>query len=314
MPSSISSFEDVPRREVGLGASVIFLALTVLLLAGLELGARVGVPHLSRIERRAVDEYQAALNCGRQHTAAKQVLFVGNSLMGEGVQFDVLRKRLFPSVDAKRFLIESADARDWYFGLRRIFAAGSRPNAVVLFLNPGQLVSDQLRGDYSAYRLVRPEDLVTAAREGNMSNTSASNFVSAHFSAFFGLRAEIRKWVIGKLFPQFPQLTRMLIRQNQKKPLDKQTLYEKAARRLDEFRRLAQHYGADFTLVVPPSGPGEDPEYARIVERAGRAAGVAVLVPVPPGSLPAEDYSDGFHLNSTGAAIFTRRLADSLGQ
>ena len=48
------------------------------------------------------------------------------------------------------------------------------------------------------------------------------------------------------------------------------------------------------------------------VARAGRAAGMPVLIPVAPGELGPSYFKDGFHLNQRGAEIFTARLVEAL--
>ena len=48
------------------------------------------------------------------------------------------------------------------------------------------------------------------------------------------------------------------------------------------------------------------------VARAGRAAGVPVLIPVAPGELGQSYFRDAFHLNQRGAEIFTPRLWEAL--
>jgi hypothetical protein len=312
MPSSTSNFELPRRREVGLGASYTLLALAALLVGGLELVSRAAVPRLSKIERRTEREYAAAVACGRERPAAKQALVLGNSLLNAGVQFERLQQLLRPGVNATRFVVEDTYVGDWYYGLRRLFAAGSRPDAVILMLNPRQLVSWKVRGDYSAYRLVQAAELPAAARDLDLSNTQATNLALAHFSTFFGLRSQIRNWVIGHIFPDFERLTYQIITHTTPPPLDEATVYAKSVERLRLLHELAAAHGSELVLVVPPSGPHEDPAWAAAVQRAGTVAGVRVLVPVQPGSLSEDYYKDPIHLNTSGAEIFTARLGAAL--
>jgi hypothetical protein len=51
---------------------------------------------------------------------------------------------------------------------------------------------------------------------------------------------------------------------------------------------------------------------ASIVQEAGAAAGVTVLVPTMPGTVPARSFSDGFDLNEEGAKLFTEKFIECL--
>jgi hypothetical protein len=67
--------------------------------------------------------------------------------------------------------------------------------------------------------------------------------------------------------------------------------------------------GARFILVIPPSYQ----KRAETIAQADAQLGVNVLVPVGGNEFDATYYNiDGFHLNETGARIFTTRLAANL--
>jgi lysophospholipase L1-like esterase len=85
-----------------------------------------------------------------------------------------------------------------------------------------------------------------------------------------------------------------------------------AIERLQALRDLAARWNSQFVLVIPPSDGGRGDPAAAELQAAGDAAGVPVLLPVAAGSLPADLYADGFHLNQRGAEAFTARLIDSL--
>src|SRR4051812_45762801 len=129
MPSSISA--SSVRR-----ATCLVIAGCVTVVLGIEAVARVGFDRMSRIQRRTVDEYQAARTIGHgPATDQKQLLLVGNSLLEEDVRFEDLRAALFPRWNTRRFVAEQTFYIDWYYGMKRLFRVGARPDVVVLMLS-----------------------------------------------------------------------------------------------------------------------------------------------------------------------------------
>ena len=124
-------------------------------------------------------------------------------------------------------------------------------------------------------------------------------------SYFYGTRAEIRNWVLNKMLPDLPVLTKHF-RFSPTLPADN-SVSEIASNRLGLLRELCNRYGAEFVLVVPPAR--EDSGISAIAEAAA-SQGVPALIPVR--VLPGIDYADSVHLNPGGAAKFTSALAESL--
>jgi len=294
-------------------ACLAFVAIAVFFLASLELLFRVGVQRVSRIEQRVVREYKSVLESGRRPSSAKQVIILGNSLLESGLQFEVARNALLTCIDARRLVVENTNYHDWYFGLRGLFDEGSRPNAVVLVMTPRQFVGSTVRGPYFAYHLMRTADLPLVVKELKLSNTEASNLAFANASAFFGLSAEVRKWIAGVIFPDLPGLMNLATRPRYQ-PLIEELVYSTSLVRFQELLELTNQYHSRFILIVPPTDDGRVMAggYSAI-RRAGVAAGVSVLIPVHPDSLLPEHYSDsGLHLNVRGAEVFTRCFVESL--
>lgn len=118
------------------GRHVFLLLLTCALVCALiEAGTAFEFERISRIEQRREKEYQGALE---MHSAehATSVLVAGNSLLLEGVDFPQLQQDVGPEFSLRRLVVEGTFYLDWYYGLRRMFASGARPNVVVLVLNP----------------------------------------------------------------------------------------------------------------------------------------------------------------------------------
>ena len=79
------------------------------------------------------EEYQAAIHLRKTPgSKTKHILILGNSLVGQGIDFGALQQTLPPDWKAHRFWIYNTYYTDWYFGLRRLFAEGSRPDVVAI--------------------------------------------------------------------------------------------------------------------------------------------------------------------------------------
>jgi hypothetical protein len=225
------------------------------------------------------------------------------------VDFPRLQQQAGPDLNLYRVVVEGTFYLDWYYGLRRMFASGARPDAIVLVLNPTQLASPAIGGDYTVHFLVDKADLLEFAKETGADRNRLSSLALANLSFFYGTRAEIRNWVLGQILPDLPGLTRSF------HPAPKEpaagSLQELTTQRLQRLRQLCQRHGAELVFVLPPSNEdiGTD-----VVSRAAASLGMQVLIPIAPGVLPLSDYSDHFHLNPNGASKFTPALAAGLRQ
>jgi hypothetical protein len=210
---------------------------------------------------------------------------------------------VIPDVKPSRLVVENTSYLDWYYGLRGLFRQGAKPDVVVLVLNPTQLTSNSFNGDYSARFLVAPQDLPSFSRSVGADGNRASSLWLANVSAFYGARAEIRTWLMGRLLPGLTSLFRTSPRPSGG------DVGAVASERFTELRELCLQNAAQLLVVLPPArrDAGVDG-----ITQAAAQADVHVLIPIAPGVLPPSNYADNFHLNATGAGIFTPALASSL--
>jgi hypothetical protein len=305
MHLSISSFRT---RQPGKAHIALVLALCALFCLSVELIVARYFGRVSRIEKRRETEYRAAVSMRSARAYNKtSVLVAGNSLLLDGVDFPELERNLSPDVEPQRTVFENTSYLNWHYGLRRLFNAGARPDVVALVLSPWQLISDATEGDYCVEMLVDPRDLVRFAGETGADRNRLSVMALDKASFFFGSRAEIRTWILGKMLPDLPALTQYF-RFPVSLPADS-SIAGIARKRLDRLRELCEQYGVRFVLVVPPAR--EDSGLKALVDAAA-IQGVTVLIPIP--VLPASDYADLIHLNPQGAGKFTPALAQSLKQ
>jgi hypothetical protein len=303
MHLSTSSSRTPNRRDIA-----VLLLTCASVCALIESGTAFMFGRISHIENRRETEYRQAVSMHRSKDT-QSVLIAGNSLLLEGVDFQQLQREIGSEMDLHRAVVEGTFYLDWYYGLRRLFAAGAQPDAVVLVLNPIQLTSGAVGGDYTAHFLVDRRDILQFAKETGADRNRTSSLALANLSFFYGARAEIRNWVLGRILPDLPALTHGL--QSVPRGLTGDILRDVATQRLERLRQLCQDHGAELVFVIPPSN--EDMGAAAVSEAAA-LHGVQVVIPIAPGVLPLSDYSDRFHLNPNGASKFTPALASELRQ
>jgi hypothetical protein len=289
--------------------SVLLLTVLALVSLGLELATRRTLSHVSEVGQRLNSEQASAEEIRQSGEGPVPVLIVGNSLLGSGVDPQLLDNRLRPEHHLVRFVVEDTNYLDWYYGLNRLFREGARPKTVLLMLSPRQLAATTVRGDIFGRVLLDPRDVLQVKHDSASDNTTTGGFLFATVSEFYGFRSEIRKWFLLRLLPDFPDLTARLRPVALPLPADDE-LESRIQPRLERMARLCADYGAQLVLVLPPDNDANDGSSA--VFQAARANNIPVVVPFGPGELPPTLYSDGVHLNAEGAAVFTRVLGSSL--
>jgi hypothetical protein len=263
---------------------------------------RFGYGRISRIRRRTQTEYLDAIRTREPGT----VLIAGNSLLKDGVDVERLGEQLGASIKPRRFVVENTNYTDWYYGLRHLFSRGSRPETVLLIMSPRQWVSPAFHGDEIGGLMLNRSDVRRVAADVGIDNTKAANLMFATFSNFYANRAQLRKWLLGRLVPGLESFSIRLVPNHSAPPLN-EALERTSLERLRAMRELCGQYGARLIVAIPPTNA--EPREVAAVAGAGGAADVAVLVPVQEGRLPADYFSDGFHLNERGRSIFTDALA-----
>jgi hypothetical protein len=317
MPLSTSSSDGVggmpstPTRRLTSARTGVIALLTGLavILLGLELASPVILTHLSRIERREEGESRAARTLRTLTPDGRPtVLFVGNSLLLEGIDIDSLRDNLAPQYAVSRFAIEQTHYLDWYFGLRRLLQEGSRPSVIVLTLATDQLASHFTLGESFARRQMSARDFPLVVRESKLDKTTASTYLFAHWSNWLANKGFIRQDVLILLVPHFRELAGR-IADHAPHINNPSVLVGMAQQRLPELHDLAQAYGIKVVLLVPPT---LRQDHSQEIQEMGDRIGVPVWVLSPPGEFSRDLFRDGFHLNQQGSGIFTERLAKQI--
>jgi hypothetical protein len=294
--------------------SIALLAAAALgYLAALEMAARVLFPVHSAIAARIRSDWSTALRLGVSPPHDRRnFLVVGNSLLQAGIDRKELRALQQRSTLTIAVMpIENTDYLDWYFGVQRLLAQGSKPEFVVLCLVPVQLISHSTNGEVFARTLMRPVDILRVKQAAGLDWTTTTTYLMASASAWMGYSAEIRNWIRVETLPGMAELATYFWQRAPANPRA-DVLKEIAARRLAQFSAVCADYGCKAVVVIPPLVRDRGDGSLAALTRAGRATGVPVLIPVAPGQLGQSYFKDGFHLNQRGAEIFTPRLLEAL--
>lgn len=298
------------RRGMSAKAGIVtLLAGLVLLYLGLEVSSPAILAHLSRTEQRIAVELKAAQKLQPTTKDGRPtVLFVGNSLLLQGVAIDSLRSDLAPQYEVSRFAVEQTHYLDWYFGLRKLLQEGARPSVIVLTLATDQLASHWTMGEAFAHRQMSTQDFLLVWREAQLDRTTASSYVFAHWSQWQADKGFIRQCVMILTVPKFRDLAAR-IADHSPHVGDPTALTSAAEHRLPQLAELSREYGLRIVLLVPPT---LRQDYSSEIQKIGDSAGVPVWVLSPPGEFPRDYYADGFHLNEHGAEIYTARISQQL--
>ena len=288
--------------------SVLLLVIFSFLIA-VEFVSTYGFNRVSKIQSRTREEYLATLQMRHTHSRGRtQVLIAGNSLLLASVDMSLLKETMPADYEIKRFAVEQTTYYDWLFGLRRIFYEGARPDVLVLSLSARQMAMSEVLGEYFAHNLMSVRDLPTVAADLDLDRTTTSNLLFGHVSAFYSGRADIRKWLLAKIFPGVHALTDLMTQTPP--PQLGETEFRALPQRLAALKRIAAEYDVRLVFLAPPL---IREAYMDVLTAAGAAAGVSMIVALPPEALEHQDFGpDGFHMSDTGAARHTRALAPML--
>jgi hypothetical protein len=187
-------------------ALVLLLALALCYACALELATRVVLPRISHLEGRLAADYAAARHLTpKSADGSVSLLIVGNSLLLDGIDRKDLQRRL-PLRHVVVYPIESTTYLDWYFGLRRLFAEGSRPATVIVALTPQQVLSGSTDGERFARSLMQMSDLPRVARAAKLDAMTTSDYFFANLSAWLGARTTVRNALLNSWLPNAPSL------------------------------------------------------------------------------------------------------------
>ncbi|MCW5799586.1 MAG: hypothetical protein KIT40_13865 [Nitrospira sp.] len=312
MHSSTSNSEiNVPPAAVLRNATIALCICAVAFVALLELATRASVYRISKNLSRIHQEELTATKIRGGEGGAQQILLLGNSLLLNDVNMDDVRQALSPAQEVNRFAIQATTYYDWYFGIKGLLGKGASPDVVVLCMEPRHLILSSIRNDIFAHYLMSGEDLFDVGRKLRLSWSEISDLFLANQSTFFALRKELRQVLLGRLLPEFPNLTARIVRAPKPQP-DSRALRTLGKERLLAIRELLAGTKSKFVLLIMPP---VEPDSLKIIEAVGGEIGLTVLAPLAGNGIVDADYqSDGYHLNEQGRDKFTKALLPLLGK
>ena len=287
------------------------LAAMFLYICALEVTTRLVFPRINHIWRILQADHLTAISLHPSEQNAATLLMVGNSYLEVGVNRDNLQREIAPAYSIAYLPMSGTSYLDWYFGLRKLFAEGSRPSVVGVCLSTRDLISDTTYGGSFAHTLMLRSDLLRVKKESHLDNTMASDYFFDSLSSWMGHRAEIHNWLLRRVGPEINDLVAYLKPKNQPLP-PSDVIVAKALPRLRMLNELSQQNGARFFLLVPPTMDVQDA--SKEIQQAAAKEGILVLLPFQHAELPESAFLDGAHLNPQGAALFTERLGPALLQ
>lgn len=286
------------------------LGLLATLLLGLEVVSNYFLEHASPTYARISGQYGQALAAAPARPGEPvNVLMVGNSLLLDGIEMDRLRSMTSDHMRVHPLFLEATGYYDWQYALQRLFRQGSRPDVVVLGVGVNYFLTNGVRQDYAPKLFFDARDDMAVASDLNLDRTATSNLLLAHFSSFWCTRTAIRTQMLGRMIPNLQSL--LLLANPRPAVPDSQEFEAIALPRLQRLDQLCAAHGAKLILLVPPTLSSENALIQ--MTQAARKAEVEVSVPLDPDSLSSKHFqSDGIHLNSDGAMLFTYALAKDL--
>jgi hypothetical protein len=305
------STSDSDRRNAT-RAIVVLLAALLGYFCALEAVTRIAFPRINHVWRTIQADHLRAVSL-RPDPRDKSVtmLIVGNSYLEVGVNRDSLQEEIAPNYSLAYLPMSGTSYLDWYFGLRRLFAEGSRPAIVGVCLSTRDLISDTTDGGSFANSLMLKRDILQVKRESHLDNTAASEYLFANFSSWLGHRGEIHNWLLRKSAPGINNLVLYFRPKNRPLP-PASDIVARALPRLRLLSEVCQQNGSRFFLLIPPTRDVNDA--SNEVKAAAAKEGLLVVLPFQHAELPESVFLDGAHLNPQGAALFTARLGPTLLQ
>jgi hypothetical protein len=305
MRLSTSSFELRHRRAAWLLiAGIVAICLATELLSGLLLD-RGGLTE-QRIRRQVATVQHLHHGDARK----RSILMVGNSLLLEALDEDSLKADLGSKFELAPFFIEATSYYDWYYGLRRIFSAGSGPDIVIVGLPAPTFLETQVRADYFSATLLNPKDILRVSRDVHYGRTEMTSLLLGAASRFWGHRGVIRTRALSAIFPNAALLARGLGRSPRAKMTDTEIderLKSVAPARLDALAEMCRAHGAELVILLPPVSNGND--HLQTFSAIAYAAHAKVLLPVSSATFTARDFYDGLHLRNDLTGSFTHQTA-----
>lgn len=285
----------------------IKLLLTVLFLGYvlLEVASYWRMQRLSGRGHRVSQEHKDAVSLRPLSADGKPtVLLVGNSLIREAVDMDVLRAQMGDQYDVHWLVLESTGYLDWSLILPSLFQQGSRPSYVVLTISPVQMNSHAPVFMETTHYLLTPREVMEQARREHGGASAYVMHFLEYVSPYWGTRSSAQ--VAFK--DAIPGYRSMLFASATEKVGPQQFDPE----RMRDLAEVCKQYNVKLMYVALPANNPNGDQDAEQIQQAAAANSVSYLRPVADGDLHGDDYTDFIHLSAEGKAKFMPMFVPSL--
>lgn len=267
-------------------------------------------------ERRlSVDAKIPALSNKMVESEGRLVLVLGNSLVRDGVNTDILEAEMkaqgVGSIHLERVYLMNTIVNDWYYAFKHHFVdTGRLPGVLVLCFSNNHLEDGSIQRPLVARYYSGPRDIPEIFSKDVKDFDGRIDFLLSAYSASFTHRTNVERRALDTVIPHYREtatrINSALTGEARERSPDHQPTY----RRLEQLIRMAQDHGVRVVLVAMPV---ESPyEINSQLRRAAETAGAAFIDSRAAEGLSKESYVDGMHMTGDGAAIYSRSLARQL--
>lgn len=298
---------------------VIGFVLAVLLVV--ELGIRVSEPRLSKdlATIQAFPMIAASLD-GPQAQGRQRVLFLGNSLLREGVNTEIVAEAISRNSDQPAFVTKApADATglvEWYYAFKNCFAnSGHVPDVLVLGFegNGGGHLSDARNTDPAAlgHLFCELSDVPEVMQHELSDFGDRVDFLLGSVSAAYANRERVQRRVLDAVIPNYRDTSnRMNDVMNERLSAERATPPKPTYKRLERLIKVADSHNVQVVFVAIPV-PDEYEVDPGLLELASRRA-IQMIDARHIDGIENEMFPDGLHMNSIAAEHFSHAVGAKL--
>ena len=245
-------------------------------------------------------------------TEGQSVLFIGSSLVADGVDTSQLIELVHPETQAEKVAPDASNIWDWYCILKDATEDDRPfPTTVVIGYAWDQLTDQaELNINKTFGFFCRNSELTELRRYANFDVEGVFKATASQVSMIYILRSAIRNNLLNRVIRNYQQTTQDLNRAN----------YQKVQGGPDEHHRREFTYGAlnlvagnlkmrGTNLIILAMPTRGDYSFDTRLCRVAQELNILVIDGRNIVELDLSDFRDPIHLNQTGKSKFTRALA-----
>lgn len=291
------------------------VAVVAGMLLALELVFRLAGPALSNEQAQILGLPEQARTL--EAASGERVLLVGNSLLIDGVQVDLLKAKMAdvsPGVVLDSVAFHGSETAEWYWILRHYFwTGGKKIDRLVLVVND-RMVSDTMsRRIRRLASISRGADITAVVEEELSGLEEIGSFLHAWLFESFAGRKRMQLVVLERFLPHYKAMETEVNRRLAANPRSKPSRSSESHFPCERFSRLlaaaARMEIPTAVVFMPAREPYEIPP--SVLEAMAEYHATLMDCREVPG-MGADDFADDVHLTGQGAKILTLSLATQL--